>query len=86
MFPLGAGAEADGQVTLIGSANMDRRSFGLNFENNILFFDQVLTGDVRQRQASYIAHSNPVTLETLAGWNWRHRLRNNAIAVLGPVL
>ena len=29
----------DGEVTLIGSANMDRRSFELNYENNILFHD-----------------------------------------------
>jgi cardiolipin synthase len=29
----------DGEVTLIGSANMDRRSFDLNYENNILFYD-----------------------------------------------
>ena len=28
----------DGEVTLIGSANMDRRSFELNYENNILFY------------------------------------------------
>ncbi len=33
----------DGEVTLIGSANMDRRSFELNYENNILFYDQALT-------------------------------------------
>ena len=30
----------DGEITLIGSANIDRRSFELNFENNILFVDQ----------------------------------------------
>ena len=29
----------DGEVTLIGSANIDRRSFELNFENNILLVD-----------------------------------------------
>ena len=29
----------DGEVTLIGSANMDRRSFDLNYENNILLYD-----------------------------------------------
>jgi phosphatidylserine/phosphatidylglycerophosphate/cardiolipin synthase-like enzyme len=27
----------DGEVTLIGSANMDRRSSDLNYENNILW-------------------------------------------------
>ena len=26
----------DGDITLVGSANMDRRSFDLNFENNLL--------------------------------------------------
>jgi len=40
----------DGQVTLIGSANMDRRSFELNYENNILFYDPALTAEMRRRQ------------------------------------
>jgi len=76
----------DGEVTLIGSANMDRRSFELNYENNILLFDQSLTDDMRQRQESYIANSNPVTLEMIENWTWRRRLWNNSIAMLGPVL
>jgi cardiolipin synthase len=76
----------DGEVTLIGSANMDRRSFELNYENNILFYNPALTSDVRQRQASYIAQSRPVTSETLTEWTWRRRLWNNTIAMLGPVL
>jgi len=76
----------DGEITLIGSANMDRRSFELNYENNILFYDRSLTADMRQRQKSYIAKSKPVTSETVARWTWRRRLWNNAIAMLGPVL
>ena len=35
----------DGEITLIGSANMDRRSFELNYENNILFYDPALLAD-----------------------------------------
>jgi cardiolipin synthase len=76
----------DGDITLIGSANMDRRSFELNYENNILFHDQSLTATMRERQNSYIANSNPVTCEWVAGWNWKRRLGNNTIAMLGPVL
>jgi cardiolipin synthase len=76
----------DGEVTLIGSANMDRRSFELNYENNILFYDQTLTNDLRQRQDSYIASSSPVTIEMVQDWSWQHRLCNNAIAMFGPVL
>ncbi len=76
----------DGEVTLIGSANMDRRSFELNYENNILFHDPVLTADIRRRQQEYIARSRPVELSEVAAWPMTRRLWNNAIAMLGPVL
>jgi cardiolipin synthase len=76
----------DGEVTLIGSANMDRRSFELDYENNILFYDRTLTADMRQRQDSYIASSKQITSEMVAGWTWGRRLWNNTIAILGPVL
>jgi cardiolipin synthase A/B len=76
----------DGEITLIGSANMDRRSFELNYENNILFCDHLLTADMRKRQDHYIAKSKPVSLEMVEEWTWYGRLWNNAIAMLGPVL
>ncbi len=76
----------DGEVTLIGSANMDRRSFELNYENNILLFDRSLTEDMRQRQQSYIEKSNLVMAETVENWTWHRRLWNNTIAMLGPLL
>jgi len=76
----------DGEVTLIGSANMDRRSFELNYENNILFYDRSLTAEIRQRQESYIAKSKPITSKMVGRWTWRRRLWNNSIAMLGPVL
>lgn len=76
----------DGAITLIGSANMDRRSFELNFENNILVHDPALTAAVRDRQASYIACSRPVTAETVATWGIGRRLLNNGVAMLGPIL
>lgn len=76
----------DGEVTLIGSANMDRRSFELNYENNILFCDPALTADVRRRQQSYLDSSHPVTAERVAAWPVHRRLWNNAVAMMGPVL
>jgi cardiolipin synthase len=76
----------DGEVTLIGSANMDRRSFELNYENNILFHDPALTATMRKRQQEYIARSNRVTREAVAAWPMSRRLWNNLIATLGPVL
>ena len=76
----------DGEVTLIGSANMDRRSFELNYENNILFYDPVLTAEMRQRQDTYLAQSEPVTIDKVDQWSMARRFFNNSIAILAPVL
>jgi cardiolipin synthase len=76
----------DAEVTLIGSANMDRRSFELNYENNILFCDAKLTAQVRERQQQYISQSSAVTREMVASWSLPRRLWNNTLAMLGPVL
>ena len=76
----------DGEITLMGSANMDRRSFDLNFESNILFYSPQLTQVVRQRQQAYIDSADQVLMETVKEWSRPRRLWNNVIAMLGPVL
>ena len=76
----------DGDITLVGSANLDRRSFELNFENNILVFDAGLTTAVRQRQLDYLARSISITKEMVREWPMRRRLWYNAVATLGPLL
>ncbi len=76
----------DGEITLIGSANMDRRSFELNYENNILLCDPAATAQMRARQQHYLADCQPVTREAVAAWGWRTRLWNNAVAIIGPIL
>jgi cardiolipin synthase len=76
----------DGEITLIGSANMDRRSFDLNYENNILFYDPELTTMMRERQQQYLSQSRPVTREMVESWSLATRLWNNTLAILGPIL
>ncbi|MBK1647406.1 cardiolipin synthase [Rhabdochromatium marinum] len=76
----------DAEVSLIGSANMDRRSFELNYENNILLYDPALSAQLRERQQQYLAVSQPITSEQVSHWSWRRRLWNNTVAMLGPVL
>ncbi len=76
----------DGEITLIGSANMDRRSFDLNYENNILLYDPQLTSDVRSRQQEYVSRSERVTVETVESWSLSRRLYHNTLATLGPIL
>ena len=76
----------DGEITLIGSANMDRRSLDLNYENNILFRDETMTTAMRERQQNYITKSNLITREAVEAWPVHRRLWNNTLATLGPIL
>ena len=76
----------DGEMTLIGSANMDRRSFDLNYENNILVCDAEFTSAVRARQQEYLSKSTRVSREAVEAWSMPRRLWNNTLATLGPIL
>jgi cardiolipin synthase len=76
----------DGEVTLIGSANMDRRSFDLNYENNILLYDPALTAEIRRRQDHYLTKSRAVSRDEVEAWPLPRRLLNNTVAMIGPIL
>jgi cardiolipin synthase len=76
----------DRYVGLIGSANLDRRSFELNFENNILFADRQLAAALHDRQAEYLADSDRVTADTVAEFGIGRRLWQNLLATMSPVL
>ena len=65
---------------------MDRRSFDLNYENNILLCDERVTAAMRQRQQEYLADCEEVTAAQVAEWRWTERLWNNTLAIVGPVL
>jgi cardiolipin synthase len=75
----------DGEVLLVGSANMDRRSLELNYENNILVYDPELTEAMRTRQREYIERSSEVTVGQVSRWSMPRRLINNTVAILGPL-
>ncbi|MEO7815092.1 MAG: cardiolipin synthase [Sphingomicrobium sp.] len=76
----------DGKVGLVGSANLDRRSFELNFENNILFADEALAAQIRARQNEWLVDSNRVTQEQVAATSTLARLWQNTLAMFGPLL
>lgn len=76
----------DGKVGLIGSANLDRRSFELNFENNILFADEELAGAIRKRQLEYVVDANRITPEDVANFGFFRRIWQNLLATMSPVL
>lgn len=76
----------DGKICLIGSSNLDLRSFDLNYENNILLQDETTTQLVEERQREYISRSSSMSLEAVLAWPYSRRIWNNVIATIGPVL
>ena len=76
----------DGRITLVGSANMDRRSLELNFENNLLVFDPGLTATIRERQLGYLSQSTAVEAETVRARPFRARLIDDAVGMASPLL
>ena len=76
----------DARIALVGSANMDRRSLELNFENNLLVLDPGVTATIRDRQLGYLSQSTIVKAETVEDWPFRIRLVDNVIGMASPVL
>lgn len=76
----------DGVLALVGSTNLDMRSFDLNYENDILLRDDDVTRAIRARQHAYLARSHGVTLAQVRGWSYGRRMWNNVVATIGPIL
>jgi len=89
-YPLGLlhtkSVTVDARIALVGSANMDRRSLELNFENNLLVLDPGVTATIRDRQLGYLSQSAIVKAETVEDWPFRARLVDNVIGMASPVL
>jgi cardiolipin synthase len=89
-YPLGLlhtkSVTLDARIALVGSANMDRRSLELNFENNLLALDPGLTADIRQRQLGYLSQSTAVKAETVKARPFRTRLIGDVIGMASPLL
>ena len=76
----------DRVLSLVGSTNLDLRSFDLNYENDILLRDDKLTQSIYDRQQAYIAQSDSVTIDDVHSWSYPRRIWNNIVATVGPIL
>ncbi|MDA1074266.1 MAG: phosphatidylserine/phosphatidylglycerophosphate/cardiolipin synthase family protein [Proteobacteria bacterium] len=72
----------DGRWSIVGSTNIDNRSFRLNDEVNLLVLDQILGTALQQAFEDDLAHSVALDLESWRRRSWTER----ALALLGRVL
>ncbi len=76
----------DRRLGVVSTANLDRRSFELNFEVSLVVYDSDFASQLRFLQNTYIEDSRGVSL---ASWRTRgmaRRLVHSAASLLGPLL
>jgi len=76
----------DGNWSTVGSANMDIRSFRLNFEVNLLVFGESFASCMEEIFADDIATATPITLESMQAESYSTRFAEAICRVLSPVL
>jgi cardiolipin synthase len=76
----------DDSMALLGSTNLDRRSFNLNFEVNVLMYGREIVSKLRFAQQDYIDTSIVLNAERWAARPmWRRYLQSFA-ALFSPLL
>ncbi|HED54682.1 MAG TPA: cardiolipin synthase, partial [Phycisphaerales bacterium] len=76
----------DGTVSLIGTVNMDKRSFWINFEVSLFVYDIDVTREVRQLQDSYIEDAERVDPVRWANRGLGDKLMQNTLQLFAPIL
>jgi cardiolipin synthase len=77
---------SDAQISLVGSANMDLRSFRLNFEVHALVHDSTTAGHLRETFEVNCAKSRRVELDDWTARRWTLRLKEGAARLVSPLL
>lgn len=76
----------DRKLAVFGSANLDTRSFYLNFETTLWIFDDEFASVLRFMQTSYIEKSEEVPRDFWATRPRLQRFLDNSAQLLGPLL
>ena len=76
----------DDLLSIVGTANLDTRSLRLNYETNLVIFDETFADSLKRVVLEDVAASVPLSL---AGWRerpMRRKVAENLCALLRPVL
>ena len=75
----------DDKLALIGSANMDRRSLDLNFENNVLLESVPLCAAIGEHQNRWLADAPEVDHRDVATRSLPRQFIDNLLTMAGPL-
>ncbi|MCZ8522874.1 MULTISPECIES: cardiolipin synthase [Paenibacillus] len=76
----------DGRAASVGTANMDHRSFVLNFEINAFLYDEETAVKLQEAFQKDLAHCREFTLESYRGRSFLSRVMESMSRLLSPIL
>lgn len=77
---------ADEEVAMLGTVNMDKRSFWINFEISLFAYQSQVVEDLRALQESYIKSSDRIDPEQWRSRSIVSRVVQNTVQLLAPIL
>ncbi|MGF7081001.1 cardiolipin synthase [Mucilaginibacter sp. UYCu711] len=77
---------SDGQLAIVGTANMDHRSFELNFEVNCMVYDDKIAAQLRRAFADDIKHAKQINAKAWAKRTLFKQLPEKLCRLLSPLL
>ncbi len=76
----------DEQISLIGTVNLDRRSFWLNFEVTLLIDDQAFAEMLKELHQEYFSYGSKMQLAKWQVRPWWKRMLENVFYLFSPLL
>ncbi len=76
----------DRSLALVSTANLDRRSFELNYEASLVVYDSDFASRLRFLQRGYLDASEPIDPRRWARRGWARKIAQNAAGVFAPIL
>lgn len=76
----------DGKMASVGTANMDIRSFDLNFEVNAFLYDAALTKTLEQDFLRDLQSSVEITKEWYYRRKWWFKVKESVARLISPML
>ncbi|MCI5726527.1 MAG: cardiolipin synthase [Clostridium sp.] len=77
---------SDGYVSTVGTANMDIRSFSLNFEVNAFIYNKEVADKLERQFMIDIEDSDQITLNTFKKRSRRERVMESIMRLFAPIL
>ena len=77
---------ADNQVAMLGTVNMDKRSFWINFEVSMFLYDTKTVNDIQRLQHTYTQSSTPINPDQWSKRSIPSRLLDNLAQLISPIL